>query len=97
MAREEKGSVMEIFWIWAISICVGGVAGILMFVFGPTILTRRLDIGAIVIGTLSTVGFAFLQMYVFSTRWPFIVLGIIALIADVLFIFFCWAISGEHD
>ncbi len=88
---------MEIFWIWAISICIGGAVWIVTFLFGPTILERRPDIGALIVGILSAVGFLLLQLYVFSTRWPFIVLGIITVIIDVLFILAICSGGGEDD
>ncbi|MEN9405183.1 MAG: hypothetical protein RLY47_142 [Candidatus Parcubacteria bacterium] len=88
---------MEIFWIWAISICIGGAVWIATFLFGPAILERRPDIGALIVGILSAVGFGLIQLYVFSTRWPFIVLGIITVIVDVLFILAICSGGGEED
>lgn len=88
---------MEIFWIWAISICIGGAIGIVTLLFGPAILDRWPEIGALIVGVLSAVGFGLIQLYVFSTRWPFILFGVITFIVDLLFLFFCWAMSREYD
>lgn len=87
---------MEIFWIWAISICIGGAVWIVTFLFGPAILERRPDIGALIVGILSALGLVWLQGVV-AVRWPFIVLGIITVIIDVLFILAIRSEGGEDD
>lgn len=87
---------MEIFWIWAISICIGGAVWIVTFLFGPAILERRPDIGALIVGILSALGLVWLQGVV-AVRLPFIILGIITVIVDVLFILAICSGGGEED